>query len=126
LRKTYEIQLNGIRIGTTEFESADPAMGVVSGKITFENIKSGYAFFKDYCLKNKVIISTDYPEDKFIDTQVIPELKVLTENKTELKGFGAFITGFDAEEFEITVGGIDSEFYKIEFSKHYNEYFNPK
>ena len=101
-------------------------MGVVTGKIEFDNIRSGYTFFKDYCLKNKVIINTDYPEDRFIDTQVIPELKVLTENKIELKGFGAFITGFDAEEFEITVGGIESDIYKKEFTKHYNDYWNPK
>ena len=115
--------MNGIRIGTTEFESADPPMGIVTGKIVFENIDSGYDFFKDYCEKNKIKINTDYPNDKFIDTQVIPELKVFAKNKIELKGFGAFITGFDSECFEITFGGIDSEFYKTEFKKHYDKYW---
>lgn len=42
MKKTYDIKLSGVKIGTTDFEFADTPMGVVHGKINFENVKSPY------------------------------------------------------------------------------------
>lgn len=41
MSKIYHIELEGKRIGTTRLEYADPPMGVVYGKVDFENIDSG-------------------------------------------------------------------------------------
>ena len=38
MKKTYDIKLSGVKIGTTDFEFADKTMGVVFGKVNFENI----------------------------------------------------------------------------------------
>ena len=51
MNKKYNIELNKVKIGTTDFEFADVPMGVVHGKIYFENIESPYEFFKNHCNK---------------------------------------------------------------------------
>ena len=112
-----------MKIGTTQFESADTPMGVVYGKLNFENINSPYELIKQYCLKNKVGINNDYPEDKFINTMIIPELKVFDSERKELKGLGAYIIGMESEEFEIQFGGITSDLMQSEFKHHYDQYY---
>ncbi|MDO3696013.1 hypothetical protein QVZ41_14265 [Wenyingzhuangia sp. chi5] len=123
MKKTYHIELDGMKIGTTQFESADTPMGVVYGKLNFENINSPYELIKQYCLKNKVGINNDYPEDKFINTMIIPELKVFDSERKELKGLGAYIIGMESEEFEIQFGGITSDLMQSEFKHHYDQYY---
>ena len=83
--KQYDILLENEKIGTTELEKGDAPMGVVLGKIIFTNINSGYNFFRSYCLKNDIEF-TDYPEDKLITTEDIPNLQVITSNGNKLIG----------------------------------------
>ena len=85
--KHYDILLDNLKIGTTELEKADPPMGIVFGQINFTDLKLGYDFFKNYCLKNNVEF-TDYPEDRFITTMNIPNLKVTDQNANEITGEG--------------------------------------
>ena len=101
MKKTYHIKLNGVKIGTTDFEFADTPIEVVFGKVKFENISSPYDLIKEHCLKNGIGINDDYPEDKFINTMVIPELKILDKDQNELKGWGAYFIGMDSDGFEI-------------------------
>ena len=103
VKKQYEILLDDKRIGTTELEKADAPMGVVSGEIIFNNIVSGYEFFKKHCLLNKIGTTADYPEDRFIATMNIPNLKVFSENGIEIKGQAVSVEGFDNECFEIVI-----------------------
>ena len=125
MNKIYHIQLNGLLIGTTELEKADAPMGVVLGLIKFNGIASPYEFFKDYCLKHKIIINTDDPEFEFIDTQVISELKVFRQDGMEVKGVaGNTITGMKDEGYEISIMGISYPFYEEEFPHHVKEYEN--
>ena len=96
-------------------------MGVVFGKIDFENIGSGYDFFKHYCLKYNIEI-TDIPEERIILTANIDELKVFSETQNEISGVGNSISGMDSDEFEITIFGIPYPFYETEFPAHVKEY----
>jgi len=121
--KIYSVQLKGKEIGTTRLELADPPMGVVFGKIEFKNIDSGYALFKDHCEKFNTRINTDLPEDNFLDTQHIAELKVYAAHSIEICGQGGTsVTGFDQGGFEISIAGIPYPFYSDEFPDHVNEY----
>ncbi|MGG6230349.1 hypothetical protein [Tenacibaculum sp. SDUM215027] len=123
LKKTYRIELNEVKIGTTDFEFADTPMGVIHGKINFENVKSPYELIKNHCKKHNVIININDKKIKFIDTQVIPELKVYLENGTELNGWGGAISGMEKDDFEIQFGGITSEIMQTEFKHHYEQYY---
>ena len=123
MKKTNHIALNGVKIGTTNFEFADAPMGVVYGKISFENVKSPYELFRNHCREYKVQINEDEPKLKLIDTVVIPQLKVYLEDGTELDGWGGAITGMDEEEYQIQFGGITSELMQTEFKHHYEAYF---
>ena len=121
--KKYIIFLNEVKIGTTHFELADTPMGVVQGKIFFENIISPYELFKNHCQNYKVKIN-DYDANlKIIDTVIIPELKVIKEDGLKLEGWGGAITGMDNVEYEIQFYGISSELMKTEFIHHYIEYY---
>ena len=101
-------------------------MGVIHGKINFKNVDSPYELFKSHCEKYKITINQDDKEFKFIDTQVIPELKIYLENGTELNSWGAAITGMEKDDFEIQFGGITSELMQTEFKHHYDEYYGTK
>lgn len=52
----FNVVLNGIKIGTSRLEYSDISMGVVFGRIEFENILSGYDFIKSYCLENGTVM----------------------------------------------------------------------
>src|SRR5258705_4583219 len=125
MNKTYDIFLDENKIGTTELEKADAPMGVALGQIKFGNIHSGYEFFKQYCLKNKIDF-TDYPEDSLITTNDIPNLKVIDKAGIEIKGVGTNVSGMDSDTFDIIILGISYPFYEEEFPHHvkaYNEMF---
>ncbi|MEZ5427383.1 MAG: hypothetical protein R2747_14020 [Pyrinomonadaceae bacterium] len=124
MRKKYLIKLDGEVIGHTYFERHDAPMGVVLGDIKFEGIESGYAFFRDYCIKHNVPINQDEAEQKFIDTQHIEGIKIISEDGTEIKGEGICVRGFDEEGFEIDVFGIPYPFYGEEFKHHREDYDN--
>ncbi|WP_430413182.1 hypothetical protein [Kordia sp.] len=125
MNKTYKIHLNGILIGTSELEKADAPMGVAFGLIVFNRIESPYEFFKEYCLKNNIVINTDDPEFEFIDTQVISGLKVFRQDGLEIKGVaGNAITGMKRDGYEISILGINYPFYEEEFPHHVKEYEN--
>lgn len=118
----YDIFLDDLIIGTTELEKADAPMGVVFGQIQFNNIISGYDFFKKYCLENNIELADDYPEDKLISTRTIDNLKVINENGVEIKGLGNQISGMDGDEFEITIEGVAYPFFEDEFPHHVKKY----
>lgn len=127
--KQYDIFLDNKIIGTTELEKADAPMGDVFGKITFDNIIYGYDFLVSYCLKNNIEIISDYPEDKYILTAVIPNLKLVNPNGIEIKGQGTIIEGSDTDIFQVTIVGIPYPFYEEEFPQHrkaYDNQFNNK
>ena len=125
MSKSYKITLNGNLIGTSKLEKADAPMGVTFGVIEFNRVESPYQFIKEYCLKNKIVINTDEPESEFIDTQVMPELKVFREDGLEIKGFaGNAITGMKGEGYEISIFGISYPFYEEEFPHHVKDYEN--
>lgn len=118
---TYEIQIDNIKIGTTELENSDAPMGTVFGKIKFENIISGYNFFKDYCTKNRIEF-TDYEDEKLILTLNIPNIKVLNKYRNEITGVATSVSGMDSNEFEITIVGIPYPFFETEFPEHVKKY----
>ncbi|MEL0457625.1 hypothetical protein WJN01_15420 [Flavobacteriaceae bacterium SZ-1-7] len=125
MSKLYNITLSGTLIGTSDLEKADAPMGVAFGLIEFNGIESPYEFFKEYCLKNNIVINTDDPEFEFIDTQVISELKVFRQDGMEIKGVaGNAITGMKDEGYEISILGIPYPFYEEEFPHHVKEYEN--
>jgi len=123
MNKTYKILLDGKDIGVSRLEKADAPMGVVFGLIEFQGIESPYKYFKDYCLKNCITINTDDYEFEFIDTQVIPELKVYRQDGLEIRGVaGNTITGMKEDGYEISVIGVGYPFYEEEFPHHVKDY----
>ena len=118
---TYNIFLDDKKIGTSLLEYADAPMGCVHGQITFLYKILDYTFFSEYCKSNS-IKADDYPEDKFISTQTIPNLRVLNENGTEIKGVGCYIAGMDSDGYEIYIIGIPYPFYGEEFPHHRKAY----
>jgi len=123
--KTYKVFLGEKEIGVSKLEKADAPMGVVFGLIEFNGIENPYKYFKEYCLKNNIVINTDDPEFEFIDTQVIPELKVVRQDGLEIKGVtGNAIAGMKDEGYEISILGITYPFYEEEFPHHVKYYRN--
>ena len=123
MKKLYSLELDKKRIGYTEFEYADTPMGVVHGKIIFEEIESPYELFKNHCVMYNVQMNMNDLDERLIDTVVIPQLKVYLNNGEELKGWGGAITGMDSDDFEIQFGGISSELMRSEFEQHYKKYY---
>ncbi len=125
MNKKYLIEIDGKLIGYSDLEKADAPMGVAFGLIEFNGIESPYEFFKEYCLKNNIVINTDDPEFEFIDTQVISGLKVFRQDRLEIKGVaGNAITGMKEDGYEISILGINYPFYEEEFPHHVKEYEN--
>jgi hypothetical protein len=125
-KNKYFLELDKTRIGYTEFEYADVPMGVIHGKIIFENTNSPFELFQTHCTKFNVEINDNDIILRLIDTVVIPQLKVYTENNEELKGWDGAITGMDSNEFEIQFSGITSEIMQKEFGSHFKEYYEKK
>lgn len=121
MSKLYNIYLDKIKVGTTKLEKADVPMGVVFGEIAFLNIVSGYAFFRDYCSKNKLDF-TDHPKDALILTRDIPNLQVFDDNNIEIKGLACTVSGMDSDCFEISIELIAYPFYEDEFPHHVKAY----
>ncbi|AIM37237.1 hypothetical protein KO02_11460 [Sphingobacterium sp. ML3W] len=124
--KLYDVFLDNKKIGATELEKADAPMGVVFSRLTLDHIDSGYDFLKTYCLTNNILIITDYPDEKFIGTADIPNLKVVNPNGIEIKGQVSNIEGMDNDVFEITIFGVPYPFFEEEFPHHvkiYNDQF---
>ncbi|PJJ54805.1 hypothetical protein [Hymenobacter chitinivorans] len=119
--KLYTVLLEGNTLGTTLLEKADAPMGVVFGKIDFVAIKSGYAFFKSYCL-GKGVVFDDIPEERCISTQGIPGLMVIAEGGVEIKGLACTVSGMDSDEFEICLIGVPYPAYEEEFPHHVQAY----
>lgn len=105
-------------------EKADVPLGVVLGKIKLVNITSGYDLFKTYCLKNRIEIINDYPNDRLIETSNIPGIKVIDDNGVEIKGQGINIEGMDDDIFEIIILGIPHLFFEAAFPHHVKSYNN--
>jgi len=125
MNKKYSIKIKEKLIGYSDLEKADAPMGVAFGLIEFIGIESPYRFFKEYCLKNDIVINTDDPEFEFIDTQVMSDLKVFRQDGIEIKGVaGNAITGMEDEGYEISILGIPYPFYEEEFPHHVKEYEN--
>jgi hypothetical protein len=125
--KIYNILLDDNKIGTTGLEYADPAMGVVFGQIHFDDISSGYDFFKTYCVANSIEVTSDYPDDRLIATGDIVNLKVVDQNGIEIKGQGTNIDGMDTDVFQVTILGVPYPFFEEEFPHHvkaYDDKFN--
>ena len=122
MSKLYIIKLDNVIIGHTELEKADPPMGVVFGRIYDENRNISYEFIKSYCQNNGIELADDYPEDKFISTRTIENLRIFTPSGVEIKGLGNQVSGMDDDEFEISIEGIDSSFYANEFPHHVKDY----
>lgn len=125
--KKYSVELDGKNIGYTFLEKHDAPMGVVMGKIFFEEIESPYEFFSSYCKKENIPINDNDSEHKFISTQTfnqkIEHLKVYNPERIEIKGVGVCITGFE-DDLEIDIFGIPYPFYGEEFPDHRLDYEN--
>lgn len=126
IRPVYRIHLDNEEVGTTFLESGDPPMGVVSGKISFHAPISVFDLFFNYCRTHNITVNCTDPEHEFIDTQVIPALRVFRADGTEIIGQGSCISGFKDDGYEITILGIPYPFYAEEFPlqcKAYDEQF---
>lgn len=122
MAEIFYLELDGKRIGHTEFEYADPPMGVVHGKILFDEIKSPYAFIRDHCIKNNIHIYIDEPDEHMIGAHIIPQLKVFTKKGSELMGSGGAISGMDSDDFIIEFYGVPSEVMETLFAHHSRKY----
>ena len=123
---SYIIFLDNAKLGTTEFENADPSIGVVFGRICFSGTNIGYDFFKDYCKTNKIEVVDDDPDEMMIATGTIEMLVVKNSSGIEIKGRNNQISGMDGDGFEIMIVGIPHPFYEEEFphhTKHYDDKF---
>ncbi|NER17612.1 hypothetical protein [Spongiivirga citrea] len=86
MNKTYTIELNGIILGTSMLEKADPSMGVVFGEIIIRNSQIDYLFLKSFCENNGIELASDYPEGKLISTTTIDSLKVTNSEGIAIEG----------------------------------------
>jgi len=122
MNKFYKIKFDGVIIGETKFEKADPPMGVVYGEIINSSEIINYEFIKSFCKKNKIELASDYPEDKLISTRTIKQLKIISPQEIEINWLGNQITGMDGEGYQITIEGIGYPLYQEEFPHHIKEY----
>lgn len=116
--KKYNILLDDKTIGWSLLENADAPMGVVFGRINFNEVYFGYDFFIDYCRRNNIEIITDFPDDKLIVTANLTSLKIISPAGTEIAGIGANIEGTDQDGFVVTILGISYPFFENEFPHH--------
>lgn len=121
--KVYHIELNGNIIGSSKLEFADVSMGIIFGKINFINIKSPYHFLREYCIKNKIVLNDNDNKLCLLDTQIIPNLKIYSENKINIETTGISISGMNDDVFQIFLYGINSKEMQNKFSNHFENYY---
>lgn len=119
----YVLELNGVKIGHTKFEFADAPMGVVFGKIVFDEIDSPYELLKKHCSNFNVDLAVDLYKDRLISSYIIPQLKVFLPNGNQLAGWGGAITGMDSDAFQIEFSGVSYEIMRTEFKGHFHKYY---
>ncbi len=103
----YNVTLDGHLIGTTKLEHGDPTMGAAHGTVILAGVISGYQFFRDYCVANKIHLYTNDAEDRLITTACIPNLKVhLPETVKFTDDACAYIEGMDSDAFYINIQGV--------------------
>lgn len=124
MTERYAVKLYDVVIGYTALEKADPPLGMVSGKMAFENIESGYDFFSVYCKETESQINVDYPDFKFIDAESIRGLNIFNAKDIPIVGEVATIRGFDSDSFEIEITGIPKHDYAALFPSHTEAYEN--
>lgn len=126
MEKEYLVYIDSKKIGTTRLEKADAPMGVAFGEIQFSHEELGYEYLLSYC-KEKNVLITEYPEDKFFQThESIESLKIIDAAGIEIKGVGNQLSVIKDETYEISIQGIPYPFYEEEFPHHvkaYNEMF---
>ncbi len=123
MSSTYQVKLNGDTIAETLLETADPPMGVVSGKLNFSITECPYSFFKKYCEAHSVTVNQTEEEFGLIDTQNIKGLKVFNPEGVEITDVsGSSICGFQDDGYEITILGVPYPFYEEEFPDHVDAY----
>ena len=118
----YHVFLNNVKIGTTALESADPPMGVVTGKIAFIPSVSPFHLFRDHCQSHGITLNNADPTEEFIDTHTIPELHVFRTDGVEIAGQGCSISGFRDGGYEVTIIFVPYPFYAEEFPHHRRDY----
>ncbi len=124
MSRTYSVELDGERVGYTHLEWGDPPMGVVGGRVHFENAESPYEMLSAYCQRKGVAVHEEDPKIGFISTQSVEGLRVYSSTGTEIVGLAASLSGYTEEGFEIEIIGIAYPFYAEEFRVHCDAYEN--
>ncbi|SEA27993.1 hypothetical protein SAMN05192529_11277 [Arachidicoccus rhizosphaerae] len=120
--RRFDVLLDDKKIGWTFLENADAPMGVVTGRIYFIDIDSGYGFLKAYCEEHCIEIITENPDQQLIATSAMAPLSVVSPEGIEIKGQSVNIEGMDQDYFEIFILGIPYPFFEQQFGHHVNKY----
>ena len=124
--RKYNLLLDNKLIGTTAFESADAPMNIVFGQIHFIESDLGYDKLKNYCLENHISTLNDYPEDKLISTDNIPNLTIKDKEGDVINAEVKTIEGMDSDFFTVNILGVSTEQDEKYFEKHISDYQNRK
>jgi hypothetical protein len=124
--RKYNIYLDNNLIGTTAFENADAPMNVVFGQIYFIESNIGYDYLKEYCIEKGISILNDYPEDKLISTDNIPNLTISDREGNTINSESKTIEGMDSDFYTLSLLDVSNEQYEKYFLKHIDDYQNRK
>lgn len=97
-------------------------MGVVGGKIDFQQIVSPFRFLLDYCEAHRILVNLVDSQLESIDTQVIPGLRVFRDDGVEVAGQGCHVSGFKDDGYTVWILGVPYPFYEEEFPYHVTSY----